>query len=124
MQSMLSVPAIRRLAAHVDGMPFDCVWLNTRLAHDVLKMNIEGAERLALPGCRRALEHTRHVCIAAHDFRADRGEKEWYRTGHFVRQALTEAGFHVTPRDDARPWARDHIHGVRPAQEIPVTAPD
>ena len=89
----------------VDGVPFDWVWRQHEIgAIDFLKMNIEGAERLALPGCRRALEHTRQVCIAAHDFRANRGEEEWYRTAHFVREALTEAGFHLTPRDDARPW--------------------
>jgi hypothetical protein len=77
-------------------------------------MNIEGAERLALPGCRRALERTRYVSIAAHDFRASRGEGEQFRTLAFVREFLTECGFKLTTRDcDPRYYVPFHVHGQR-----------
>jgi FkbM family methyltransferase len=84
---------------------------------DFLKMNIEGAEREALPGCRRALGRSRFVCIAAHDFRAARGEGEHFRTLDFVRRFLTESGFHLTIRDgDRRYWVPYHVHGWLPPQ--------
>src|SRR5262249_30722464 len=40
---------------------------------DFLKMNIEGAERYALPGMDSIVRSTRSVCVACHDFLADRG---------------------------------------------------
>ena len=114
---MRSAPAIRPLAA----LPWTACrstgsGVNTRSAQiDFLKMNIEGADGSPCPAAAGRSSTRAQVCIAAHDFRADRGEEECYRTAHFVREALTEAGFHLTPRDDARPWARNHIHGGRPA---------
>jgi FkbM family methyltransferase len=81
---------------------------------DYLKMNIEGAERFALPGCREALARTSFVTIAAHDFRAARGEGEEFRTLDFVREFLTNAGFDLITRDaDTRYYVPYHVHGVR-----------
>jgi FkbM family methyltransferase len=80
---------------------------------DFLKMNIEGAERWALPGCENALRRARFVCIAAHDFRAARGEGEHFRTLAFVKQFLVEAGFRIVMRDDPRYYVPYHVHGVR-----------
>ena len=80
---------------------------------DFLKMNIEGAERLALPGCGKALRRTRFVCIAAHDFRAVRGEGEHFRTLAHVQKVVAEAGFEIVMRDDPRYYVPYHVHGVR-----------
>ncbi|HBY58771.1 MAG TPA: hypothetical protein DEH78_03050 [Solibacterales bacterium] len=80
---------------------------------DFLKMNIEGAERMALPGCRRALERARYACISAHDFRADRGEGEAFRTLAFVRAFLENAGFRILTRDDPRYYVPYHVHAWR-----------
>jgi hypothetical protein len=78
-------------------------------------MNIEGAERLALPGCKEAIGRARFVCIAAHDFRANRGEGEDFRTLAFVWQFLTNAGFRLITRDeDPRYYVPFHVHGFRP----------
>ena len=100
----------------VEGVTFDA--LSERLhidGIDFLKMNIEGAERNALPGCRSALQRVRNVCISAHDFRAARGEGESFRTLAFVRAFLTTAGFTLTTRDDdPRYYVPYHVHGVRP----------
>src|ERR1039458_493116 len=99
----------------VKGVRFDDLCLEREIERiDFLKMNIEGAERLALPGCRRALDRTRYVCIAAHDFRAARGESEEFRTLTFVREFLTECGFKLTTRDDdPRYYVPYHVHGKR-----------
>jgi FkbM family methyltransferase len=80
---------------------------------DFLKMNIEGAERWALPGCAAALGRARFVCIAAHDFRAARGEGDEFRTLDFVKQFLAAAGFEIVIRDDPRYYVPYHVHGVR-----------
>jgi FkbM family methyltransferase len=99
----------------VEGIRFDDLSDQLGIAAiDFLKMNIEGAERTALPGCRGALGRTRNVCIAAHDFRAARGEGESFRTLAFVREFLEEAGFRLTTRDgDPRYYVPYHVHGER-----------
>jgi FkbM family methyltransferase len=82
---------------------------------DLLKMNIEGAERAALEGTGDLLAETRHVCISCHDFLADSGGPAELRTKTSVVQFLTEHGFHITTRDDdAEPWTRDYVYGARP----------
>ncbi|HEU4522404.1 MAG TPA: FkbM family methyltransferase [Thermoanaerobaculia bacterium] len=84
----------------------------------LLKMNIEGAEREALQGAAATLAKSRHVAVAAHDFRADRGDGESYRTRDFVLKVLSGAGLQtrMAPYDPARdPIAdRDHVL-ARPA---------
>jgi FkbM family methyltransferase len=80
---------------------------------DFLKMNIEGAERQALPGCEKALGRARFVCIAAHDFRAARGEGEEFRTLDFVKRFVAAAGFEIVMRDDPRYYVPYHVHGWR-----------
>ncbi|MEO8662342.1 MAG: FkbM family methyltransferase [Bryobacteraceae bacterium] len=99
----------------VRGVPFDTVAQENGIDRiDFLKMNIEGAERDALPGCREALKRAHYVCIAAHDFRAARGEGESFRTLDFVREFLTAAGFQLVTRDtDPRYYVPYHVHGVR-----------
>jgi FkbM family methyltransferase len=75
---------------------------------DLLKMNIEGAERQALSGMGALLERTRHVCISCHDFLG-------VPTKATVRGFLLEHGFDVHSRDDApEAWTRDYLYGSRP----------
>jgi len=99
----------------VQGLTFDSLTEQQHIERiDFLKMNIEGAERHALPGCRIALQRISNVCISAHDFRAARGEGEEFRTLAFVREFLTAAGFALTTRDeDPRYYVPYHVHGVR-----------
>jgi FkbM family methyltransferase len=99
----------------VHGMPFDDLAAALQIGDiDFLKMNIEGAERFALPGCRQALERTRFVCVAAHDFRAARGEGEEFRTLAFVREFLASCGFRLATRDsDPRYYVPYHVHGQK-----------
>ncbi|HEY3841132.1 MAG TPA: FkbM family methyltransferase [Bryobacteraceae bacterium] len=107
-------PGDRSPTSHpVEGLTFDTLAERHHLDRiDFLKMNIEGAERTALPGCRQTLQRVRNVCIAAHDFRADRGEGQAFRTLAFVKDFLTAAGFHLTTRDDdPRYYVPYHVHG-------------
>lgn len=109
-------PGEQSASSHaVTGVTFDSLCAVHGIGRiDFLKMNIEGAERFALPGCREALSRTAHVCISAHDFRANRGEGESFRTLQFVREFLTDAGFELLTRDDdPRYYVPFHVHGVR-----------
>lgn len=80
----------------------------------LLKMNIEGAERFALLGMNRIANRCKAVCIACHDFRADRGESEHFRTRLFVERYLEERGFQtMSRRTDSRDYVRDHVFGLK-----------
>jgi FkbM family methyltransferase len=80
---------------------------------NLLTMNIEGAERLAIEGMTWLIDRTDHVCIACHDFAADAGASDGMRTKALIRTFLIDQGFRVTTRDDRRePWVRDYVYGV------------
>jgi len=99
----------------VEGITFDALCRRHNIGRiDFLKMNIEGAERFALPGMKEAMKRVQNACVCAHDFRADRGEGEEFRTRAFVEQFLREAGFTLVSRDDdPRYYVPYHIHGRR-----------
>jgi FkbM family methyltransferase len=79
---------------------------------DFLKMNIEGAERMAVRGMSRSLRFTRRVCIACHDFRAERENEPFFATKNEVTDCLHQNGFETRTRDDHQyRFARDHVHG-------------
>jgi FkbM family methyltransferase len=81
---------------------------------DLLKMNIEGAERLAICGLDDVIDGIRHVCISCHDFLADSGGGDELRTRELVREYLLAHGFRVSTRGDAaEPWTRDYVYGAR-----------
>jgi FkbM family methyltransferase len=81
---------------------------------DFLKMNIEGTERFALLGAESFMRRADQVCVACHDFRADLGHGEQFRTRAFVERFLIEHGFKLASRsDDPRDYVRDHVFGLR-----------
>jgi FkbM family methyltransferase len=87
--------------------------------HDVarvsfLKMNIEGAEALAVCGMHDMIKRTDAVCIACHDFASD--ERPELRTRDRVVAFLEARGFVVVRREDDPRLFRDHVHGYRPAR--------
>jgi FkbM family methyltransferase len=81
---------------------------------DFLKMNIEGAERYALVGMESMIGSTKALCIACHDFLADRGLDEHYRTKHFVEEFLVNQGFRIVSYpEDPRDFVRCHVFAFR-----------
>jgi FkbM family methyltransferase len=81
---------------------------------DLLTMNIEGAERLAIAGLDGIIDATRHVCISCHDFLADDDGSDELRTKAVVREFLVARGFRVSSRDDAPDaWTRDYVYGAK-----------
>jgi FkbM family methyltransferase len=101
--------------ANVEAKTLDQLCSELSIAKvDYLKMNIEGAERFALIGGRETLRQVDALCVCAHDFRAEWGDGESYRTRAFVEGFLSECGFTLKRRaDDQRDYVRDHMHGRR-----------
>jgi FkbM family methyltransferase len=83
---------------------------------DFLKMNIEGAERVALAGMDRSAERVQNIAVSCHDYLADRGGSDATRTRAFVLDFLVAHGFEVVERrgDDERDWARSYLYARRP----------
>lgn len=81
---------------------------------DLLKMNIEGAERPAMAGMTASAPRIRNAAISCHDFVADAGGGDEFQTREFVRPALEAMGFTVRQRGEAaHPWLRDTLYGTR-----------
>jgi FkbM family methyltransferase len=79
---------------------------------DFLKMNIEGAEKLALSGMGEMIHKTKNVCISCHDFLANEGGASEFRTKADVIAFLKQNGFVVSVREsDGRCNVRDYVYG-------------
>jgi len=98
----------------VEGTTLDRIFESRQLSQiDLLKMNIEGAERYAIAGMREMVRRTRHVCISCHDFVADKDGPEEMRTKAEVIAFLKQNGFDVFLREsDPRPEVRDYVYGL------------
>jgi len=98
----------------VPGLPLDdLVKLHNLSRIDFLKMNIEGGEALAIEGMTQSFPLIRSLCISCHDFRAKRGDGEFFRTRELVEKRLQAAGFQLVPRQDARDYIADQVNAFR-----------
>jgi FkbM family methyltransferase len=79
---------------------------------DFLKMNIEGAERLALSGMGEMVRKTKNVCIACHDFLANEGGPDELRTKADVIAFLKQNGFVVSLRESEGDFLRNYVYGL------------
>jgi FkbM family methyltransferase len=78
----------------VSALPLDMVLGRYQLRADLVKMNIEGAEKNALTGASMSLEITPHWVVSCHDFLAKAADDP-RRTHIFVVSALRLAGLDV-----------------------------
>jgi FkbM family methyltransferase len=79
----------------VVSMPWDDFLSKYKLDKiDLLQINIEGAEKYLLPMISN-YSNIKRIVISAHDFRADRGDGEQFRTREFVKNFLISAGYSV-----------------------------
>jgi len=78
----------------------------------LVKMNIEGAERLAVKGMERIAGRIAHVAISCHDFIADRDGGDEFRTKADVRKQLDSFGYRIVTRaEHPDAWVRDYLYG-------------
>ena len=81
---------------------------------DLLKMNIEGAERDAMNGLRDHADRIQRLAISCHDFVADTGYGDKFRTKVEVRKRMVDLGFSIVKRSDAKTsWETDVLYGKR-----------
>jgi hypothetical protein len=92
----------------VHARSLDSILSPFRLGHiDFMKMNIEGAEALAIPGMSETIRKTSHVVIQCHDFVGQ-------CTKERIMEFLRLNGFQVeTRRDNKRPYIRDTVYGSK-----------
>jgi FkbM family methyltransferase len=97
----------------VDATTLDALCADHQItAIDYLKINIEGAETMALEGMKSMLGRTRYVTVACHDFLAAENDHSTFRSKKTVVSILEHAGFEVATREgDPRDAIRCHVHG-------------
>lgn len=94
---------------------------------DLLKMNIEGAEKLAIRGMVQSVAKVRHVVISCHDFVVQAGfagaDPTWFATYDTVTAFLQDMGFTLAERRsaDPRPELPFYVYGS--AVELPSKGP-
>jgi len=79
---------------------------------DLLKMNIEGAEKEVIENIKD-FSVIKRLIISCHDFRAENGEGEWYRTKDLVIKRLQESGYSIKKFNYGISWADDWIYAER-----------
>ncbi len=79
---------------------------------DLLKMNIEGAEKDIIRGITDFSIVKRFV-ISCHDFRANNNEGEWFRTKDNVVKVLEDNGYTLKTFKYGINWADDWIYAER-----------
>jgi FkbM family methyltransferase len=85
---------------------------------DLLKMNVEGAEREVVAAMPRSQLLVRNAVISCHDFKADAGDGEEFRTSSVVDEALASWGFTVERRlTHPHPWIRDYRYAKKTSHE-------
>ena len=100
----------------IEGLPLDSICAMAGITHvDFLKMNIEGAERLALGGMENILLRTKFVCISCHDFKFRETGNEFFRTKELVENYMRRHGFKMVPRSNADREIADQVNAYNPA---------
>jgi FkbM family methyltransferase len=76
-----------------------------------LKMNIEGAERLAMKGMTETLTQTEVLCVSCHDFLAEENGDEFFRTKDIIKGFLRQSGLKIVERaqKDLPPYVNDQV---------------
>jgi len=78
---------------------------------DFLKINIEGAEMMALSGMGKLIKKTKYICVSCHDFKYLRTGNKFYRTKKKVKQFLLRNNFKILQRPKTKnPAINDQIN--------------
>jgi len=80
---------------------------------DLLKINIEGAERFIVDTLQPAqLLAIRHVAIACHDFRFHREGNAFFKTKELIIRFLQQNGFEIQIRNTETDYINDWVYGI------------
>ncbi len=78
---------------------------------DLLKVNIEGAERFVIKGMDRSVNRIKHIAISCHDFRYAAGESEFFKT-HDEVKAYLHQHFTLSFQQTGDAVRDNYIYGV------------
>lgn len=79
---------------------------------DLFKMNIEGAEKGIIQGIED-FSFIKRFIISCHDFRANNGDGEWFRTKESVIATLKDKGYTIKPFNYGIDFADDWVFAER-----------
>ena len=79
---------------------------------DLLKMNIEGAEKEVMQ-LINDFSIIKRLAISCHDFRANEGDGEWFRSKKIVTQILEDNGYKLKTINLGIPYTDDWIYAER-----------
>ena len=79
---------------------------------DLLKSNIEGAERFITLASPETMRGIRHVAIACHDFRLKNENNDFFRTRKLVEDFLLKNGFEIRSRNTGTDYLDDWVYGT------------
>lgn len=96
---------MRTLAGIIDELNLERI--------DLLKSNIEGAERFLFSSLQPAhFASIRHMAIACHDFRYRKEGNGFFKTKELVKQSLEKNGFTITERNTGTDYLDDWIYAT------------
>jgi FkbM family methyltransferase len=80
---------------------------------DLLKVNIEGAERFVISNMEKALPLIKNFSIECHDFRYYSEGDEFFKTKELVVSFLEKHGYTVTSQATGIPYIDDWVYASR-----------
>ncbi|OLY93893.1 hypothetical protein BUE76_19915 [Cnuella takakiae] len=80
---------------------------------DLLKANVEGAERFLIPDKSSQFDAIKNVAIACHDFRFKQEGDEFFRTKNLVVSFLKHQSFQVKSQSTSLAYVNDWVYGHR-----------
>lgn len=80
---------------------------------DLLKVNIEGAERLMIRGMAESVSRVQNAVVSCHDFITEATGESDFATHAEVVAYFESCGFEVVGRRDPRPWVRFYVYAAK-----------
>jgi FkbM family methyltransferase len=98
----------------VEGMPLSELMKRYGIMEvDLLKVNIEGAERFLVDEIRPEIfENIRNVAISCHDFRYRKEGLEFFRTKELILNYFDRMGYQIKSQSTGIDYIDDWIYGV------------
>lgn len=98
----------------VEGIPLTnfCAANNLR-SIDLLKVNIEGAERFLEAAFSEPGLDIRNVAISCHDFRFENEGNDFFRTKDLVENFLTVNGYEIHSQKTGKRYIDDWVYGLK-----------
>ncbi|GAA4392727.1 FkbM family methyltransferase [Hymenobacter koreensis] len=112
LSASLDNKASQGVTYQVEGLPFAEFCADHSLRHiDLLKVNIEGAERFMESAFQNPELTIRNVAISCHDFRFVNEGNEFFRTKALVSDFLTKAGYEICSQQTGKGYVDDWVYG-------------